>query len=257
MSDITSPTGVVGVQWQEEKPASDGEQNKRDVPANKVAETYAETSRGINDSITILGIPVDLMTTQVQATIGGLVSEVQFLKTKVKRYEASMAANAAQQGGQAEGAVPVETLVGERLLQALDKALSIQPQPGFVRELALIVVNTFEDIRKSSGVLAANSVLADVSAAIQTGPITAEPVGIVGGPVVAALLTRMEFAELPQEPDEAPLTTADRVRQTVEGQGYAVAGLDMNLSFTVASVRVETGQSALQAIGQADHILRA
>lgn len=249
MSDITSPTGVVGVQWQEEKPASDGEQNKRDLPANKVAETYEESARGVNDSITILGIPADLMTTQVQATIGGLVSEVQFLKTKVKRYEASIK--------QSEDSLPEETLVGERFLKTLDKALSTPPQTGFVRELALVVVNTYEDIRKSSGVLAANSVLEDVAAEIKAGPITAEPAGIVGGPVVAALLTRMEADQLTAEPDAAPLTTADRIRQTVEARGYTVAGMDMTLSFTVASVRVETGQSALQAIGQADHILKS
>lgn len=249
MSDITSPAGVVGVQWQEEKPASDGEQNKRDVPANKVVETYEETARGINDSITILGIPIDLMTTQAQAAIGGLVSEVQFLKSKVRRYEALMAKAGAD--------APSEALAGDRLIYAMDKTLAAPPQPGFDRELALVVVNTFEDIRKSSGLLAANAVLADVVAEIQGSPLQAEHVGIIGGPVLGVLLSKSDHADAPQQPGAAPATTADRVREAVEARGYTVAGLDMNLSFTVASVRVETGQSALQAIGLADHILKS
>lgn len=249
MSDIKSPTSVVGVQWQEEKPASDGEQNKRDVAANKVVETYEETARGINDSITILGIPIDLMTTQVQAAIGGLVSEVQFLKSKVRRYEASMA--------KTEAGVPSGALAGDRLFYALDKALAVPPQTGFSRELTLVVVNTFEDIRKSSGILAANAVLADVAAEIQDSSLQAELVGVIGGPVVGALLLKPDYVSLPQEQGVAPPTTADLVREAVEARGYSVAGLEMNLSFTVASVRVETGQSALQAIGLADHILKS
>lgn len=252
MSDIKSPAGVVGVQWQEDKP--DAEQNKRDVPANKVAETYEETARGTNDSITILGIPIDLMTSQVQASIGGLVSEVQFLKSKVKRYEAPMVkANA--EAPNANG--PVEALAGDRLVYAMDKTLAVPPEAGFTRELALVVVNTFEDVRKSSGILAANAVLADVAAEIQSSPLQSELVGLIGGPVLGALLSKPDHVELPSDPGAPPPSTADRVREAVEARGYSVAGLEMKLSFTVASVRVETGQSALQAIGLADHILKS
>lgn len=249
MSDITSPTGVVGVQWQEEKPGSEGESNKRDMPANKVAETYEETARGISDSITILGIPVDLMTTHVQAAIGGLVSEVQYLKAKVKRYEASKAQQAASESP--------EPLAGQLLIDALDKALGEVPQPGLIRELTLIVVNTFEDIRKSSGVLAANSVLADVVAELQDSSVAVNSVGLLGGPVIAVVLTRTEAGGQTGSGEINTVSTADQIREIVEGRGYSVAGLDMKLSFTVASVRVEAGQSALQAIGQADHILKS
>lgn len=250
MSDITSPTGVVGVQWQEEKASPDGEGSNRDVPANKVAETYEETARGISDSITILGIPAELMTTQVQATIGGMVSEIQFLKSKVKRYETSK--------NREQGTESGELSVGERLIRELETALSLAPPVGFTRELVLTVVNTFEDIRKSSGILAATSVIEDVASEMRASELDVNPVGLLGGPVIAALLTRPDVTVAPEAPEQGGgVTTADKVRGIVESKGYSVAGLDMKVSFTVASVRVEAGQSALQAIGQADHILKS
>jgi hypothetical protein len=248
MSEITTPTGISPVHWQEEKPGQDGDQSRREHPASKVAETYEETSRGISDKITILGIPIDLMTSQVQASIGGLVSEVSYLKTKVKRYEAKMS--------KAEGGAPEDLLSGDRFVFALDKVLAVAPPPGQIRKLALVVVNTFEDIRKSSGILAANSVLADVVAALQQSALVASPVGLVGGPIVAAVLTELEEAT-PLVEGETPITAADRVRAVLEAQPYAVSGLEMNLSFAVSSVQLETGQSGLQAIGQADHVLRS
>lgn len=249
MSDITSPQGVVGVQWQEDKPASDGDAHKRELPANKVIETYEETARGVSDSITILGIPAELMTTQVQATIGGLVAEVQFLKSKVKRYEASLPSS--------QPRTQEALLVGEELILHLDKSLSKAQPEALVRELALIVVNTFEDIRRSSGVLAANAVLADVVLELQSSSLEVQSAGLVGGPIIAVLLAKPEVTGEVHESGQVSKTTADLVREIVEGRGYAVAGLDMKLSFTVASVRVETGQSALQVIGQADHIIRS
>jgi hypothetical protein len=54
-------------------PQQDGDQKQHELPASKVVESYEETAREISDKITILGIPVDLMTTQVRAAIGGLV----------------------------------------------------------------------------------------------------------------------------------------------------------------------------------------
>ncbi|MEQ8736176.1 MAG: hypothetical protein RIC29_14715 [Rhodospirillaceae bacterium] len=252
MSEITKPANVTQVQWQEEKPRD--EQHRGEHAPNKVAETYEESAYAFNDKITILGIPIDLMTTQVQATIGGLVAEVDHLKTKVKRYEGG-------QGGKA--AAPTSALLtGEQYIAALDQALSEPPPHGMHRQLALIVVNTYEDIRKSSGVLAANSALADVVMEITNAGLSVTPVGIVGGPTIGALLTEPDVMEpknpKPSKPeDPPPLTTADKVRAAVDQKTYTVSGIDMHLSFTVAAVRVVTGQSALQAIGQVDHVLRS
>jgi hypothetical protein len=154
MSEITSPAGVVNVQWQEEKPADDAERKGREVPASKVAETYEENARAIADHITILGIPIELMTNQVQAMIGGLVSETAFLKSKIKRLE------------RVPDSSDRPILEGAHFLSVLETSLKSISPPGSITELVLVTVNTFEDIRKSSGILAANAVLADVAAHI-------------------------------------------------------------------------------------------
>ncbi|NKB43814.1 MAG: diguanylate cyclase [Alphaproteobacteria bacterium] len=251
MSDIPPPSGIIGVQRREERPHQDAEQKQHEPPANKVAEVYEESARAIDDKITILGIPVDLMTTQVRATIGGLVSEVEHLKSKVKRYESSIE--------NSDSGVPDALLMGDNFVKALDRVLASVPLQGQNRQLALIDVNTFEDIRKSSGLLAANSVLADVIAEIQGSPLEAAPIGLIGGPSIAALLTEPDdlIGQLDNKDADTILSVADKVRVIVEDAAYSVSGLDMKLSFTVASVRVETGQDALQAIGQADHVLRS
>jgi len=251
MSDISPPAGVAKVQWQEDKPASDGDQKRHEPPPEKVTETYEETARGTGDRITILGIPAELMTTQVSATIGGLLSQVDQLKAKVRRYEASIK--------RTDDGVPEELLVGDKLMRTLDTALATVPPVGQDRQLALIVVNTYEDIRKSSGLLVANSVLADVVLQIQDSAIPAEQIGLVGGPSIAALFSYNAFKndDIGDHVGMPVLTMADRVREIVDDAVYSVAGLDMKLSFSVASVKVEVGQDALQVIGQADHILRS
>lgn len=188
------------------------------------------------------------MTAQVQATIAGLVSEIDHLKVRVKRYERTKAKN--------DPNADSGYLFGEAFIRALDKALDGPPTAGYIRELVLVVVNTFEDIRQSSGLLSANGALADVATQVGEAGLSATPIGLVCGPTVAALLTKPELVIDPNtESDNEPLSAADMVRQVVESSSYTVAGLDMSLRFTVASVRAETGQSALQAIGQADHIL--
>jgi GGDEF domain-containing protein len=251
MSDIHLPTSVVNVQWQEEKPHQDGEPRPRDPAAEKAAESYEESQRTITDKITILGIPIDLMTTQVQATIAGLVSEVDHLKTRLNRFEKGQ-----KSGG---GLTDQDVLVGDAFNHALDKALSAPPPPGHIRELALVVVNTYEDIRTSSGLLSANSALTEVATRLGNAGLGSSIVGLIGGPTVAALLTRPNIHEQPGVDDAGHehASTADIVREAVEAEAYPVAGLDMDLRFTVASMRVETGQSAVHAIGQADHILRS
>ncbi len=178
-------------------------------------------------------------------------SEVDHLKAKVKRYESAISRK--------DGGVPGALLVGDRFIQVLDQVLESAPPPGQYRQLALIEVNTFEDIRKRSGLLAANTVLADVIGEIQDSPLEATPIGLVGGQSIGALLTDMdhESDQVATNTDDTPLTVADKVRLLVEEAAYTVAGLDMKLSFTVASVRAEMGQDALQALGQVDHVLRS
>ena len=190
------------------------------------------------------------MTTQVQSTIAGLVSEVENLKVRLKRYE--------RKKEKRDKGEDTDYLFSEAFTRALDKSLSVPPPSGYVRELVLIVVNTYEDIRQSSGLLSANETLAEVATRIGEAGLGAAPIGMIGGPTVAALLTQPErFVDPNAVTTDPPPSTADIVRQAIETPAYSVAGLDMALRFRVASVRVETGQSAEHAIGQADHVLRS
>ena len=144
------------------------------------------------------------MTTQVQATIVGLVSEVDHLNARVKRYERSRNTDEMN---------PVsENLVGGSFVRALDKALGAPPPVGYTRELALIVVKTFEDIRTGSGLLSENSTLMDVAQRIGEADLGAAPIGLVDGPTVAVLLTRPVLPTVPEtESSELPASTADKL----------------------------------------------
>ena len=250
MPDINLPNGIVNVKWQEEKESPDGKPKNREAPSEKVAESYEENSGSVSDKITVLGIPIDLMTIQVQSTIAGLVSEVENLKVRLKRYERGRSGE--EQGNENQ------YLHSESFTRELEKLLLAPPTPGYVRELVLIVVRTYEDIRQSSGLLSANETLAEVATRIGEADLGAAPTGLIGGPTVAALLTRpAQVFEGPLKESEDGPTTAEIVRGIIESEPYSVAGLDMNLRFRVASVPVKTGQSPEQAIGQADHLLRS
>lgn len=250
MPDINLPSGIVNVQWQEDRAREDGDQKPRDPPAEKVAESYEESSRSVTDKITILGIPVSLMTTQVQSTIAGLVAEVDHLKARLNRFERAAA--------RPDDEPDIDFLSNHAFVRALDKALSVPPTAGYIRELVLVVVSPYEDIRQSSGLLSANETLAEVATRISESGHGAAPIGLIGGPTVAALLTQPEPAVDTNEDEDVEVpSTADIIRRVLEASAYTVAGLDMALRFRVSSVRVETGQSAIHAIGQADHVLRS
>ena len=129
---------------------------------------------------------------------------------------------------------------------------------GYTRELALIAVKTFEDIHTSSGLLSANSTLMDVAQRIAEAGLGAALIRLVGGPTVVVLLTRPVLPTVPEtESSELPASTADKLRNIVESGAYALEVIEISLRFFVASMRVGTGQSALHAIGQADHVLIA
>jgi hypothetical protein len=76
---------------------------------------------------------------------------------------------------------------------------------GYTRELALIVVKTFEDIRTSSGLLSENSTLMDVVQRIGEAGLAAAPIGLIGGPTVVVLLARPVLPTVPEtESSELP-----------------------------------------------------
>ena len=126
-------------------------------PAKKVAATYEEVAKAkpADDRVTILGIPVEQITPATQAALGGLVAEINFLRGVVKRHE-----RAAPRKGEPQGALVLDP---ETFVKALGAALAAPAPEGAGWVLALVHVQTYEDIRRSSGLLAANGVLADVA----------------------------------------------------------------------------------------------
>jgi len=250
MPDINLPNGIVNVKWQQDRESPGGQSNNQDAPADKVVESYEENSLSVSDKVTVLGIPIDLMTIQVQSTIAGLVAEVENLKVRLKRYERTR--------GSKNYGEEKHYLHSESFTRELEKLLGSPPPSGYVRELVLIVVRTYEDIRQSSGLLSANETLAEVATRIGESDLGATPIGLIGGPTVAALLTRpAEVVAGPIQDSGNMPTTADTVRGVIELEPYSVGGLDMNLRFRVSSVPIVTGQSSEQLIGQADHLLRS
>ncbi len=241
---------------------SGGKPGASEQPAKKVVAQYEEVAKAkpADDRITILGIPVEQITPATRAALAGLVAEINFLRGVVRRHEKSAAAKA-----EVPAAGPLEP---EMFIKALGGALG-QPAPtGTGWALVLVHVPTYEDIRRSSGLLAANSVLADV--AQRLGQFKGQPPDGTAGTVVevAAAMTNT-FVVLGYAggsnvaaltalgAEEDPQGFARAVRTHLTQGGYTVAGIEMALVIKSAAAVVGTGESATLALGRVDHLLRS
>ncbi len=264
MPDITQPQAVATVEQRlEGRSQGGGRAPASEQPAKKVVANYEEAAKAqpADDRITILGIPVDQITPATQAALGGLVSEINYLRGVVKRQERA--------GGRKGDATGAGILEPEALLKALGAALSQPAAAGSAWIVLLVHVPTCEDIRRSSGLLAANGVLADVAqrlkdfrmeASGERAPGTMSEmaaamaggfnlVGYAGGANLAAL------AMMTEAHDAADFARA--VRAHLTASGYVVSGIEMALVIKTAAAQIGTGESAALAIGRADHLLRA
>src|SRR3954463_12499340 len=88
MPDIPQPESVKVVEARLDGQAQ-GRPRARARPPQKVAATYAEAARASTDDdrITVLGIPFDQITPATQAALAGLVAEINFLRSRLKRLE--------------------------------------------------------------------------------------------------------------------------------------------------------------------------
>ena len=253
MPDIPQPSGLAIV---ETRP--DGRGNGGGAPGRqpkRVAETYQVTERVSlpdDDRITILGIPMEQITASTRAALAGLVAENATLRSQVRRLEARNAA-----------ALPI--LERDAFIARLSELLAGSPGAGAEWALILVHLQTYDDIRRSTGLLAANSALADVgqrlrnfhltAPAAEDAPMTAPPVeipahliGSVGGPSMGILVTAPAGADT--------VAIAKAVRDGLSAEGYDVAGLSMALAFRVAAGVVTVGESALLAVARVDHLSR-
>ncbi len=218
---------------------------------NKAAETYAETARVApsDDRITILGIPFEQITPATQAALAGLVAEINYLRGLVKRYERGGQRNKGE-----EGATILEPAAFGR---ALDTALAAEPPDGDTWVAIMVHVSTYEDIRRSSGVLAANATLADAASRLRDLEIprgdgrTARlsTMGYAGGSNLAGVVS------LPLHDLDTDLVAA-WIREKLLTGAYNVAGIDMSLAISVAAAAVGPGESGLLALARTDHLLR-
>ena len=252
MPDITQPETLPAVERRLEGRSQGGGKQASEQAPKKVTENYEEAARAkpSDDRITILGIPVEQITPATQAALGGLVSEINFLRNSVKRLERVL-----EKRLPGQGATPITPILEpDGFFKALNAALT-QPPEGSAWVVVLVHVPTYEDIRRSSGLLAANSALADVVHRLRESPIgivQATPftiLGYVGGSNVAGL------AEVPSEMDTT--TVARNVRNHLTTGGYNVGGIDMALAISTAAALVGAGESAALALGRADHLLRS
>ncbi|MGE3333276.1 MAG: hypothetical protein AB7I36_06510 [Rhodospirillaceae bacterium] len=265
MPDITQPDTVRTVERRLEgrsQGGAPGHGAAPEQPAKKVVANYEEAAKAkpSDDRITILGIPVEQITPATRAALGGLVAEINFLRGVVNRHEKA----AGRKPDPTQNAGPLEP---EMFVKALGGMLAQPTPPGMAWTLLLAHVPTYEDIRRSSGLLAANGVLADVAQRLKDfRPASVDPatgtvvemaaamanafavLGYVGGSNLAALTL------LGADQDSAAL--ARSVRAHLTASGYLVSGIDMALVIKVAAAPVGPGESATLALGRVDHLLR-
>ena len=253
MSDIPQPSGLAIIETRPDGRGQGGSGAFTRQP-KRVAESYQEVDR-VNppdDRITILGIPMEQITATTRAALAGLVAENATLRSQVRRLEARNPAT-----------LPI--LERDAFIARLGELLAGSPGNGAEWVLILVHVQTYDDIRRSSGLLAANSALADVgqrlrnfqltAPPLQTAPLAAPPIempthliGSAGGPAMGVLVTGPVGADTQ--------AIAKAVRDGLAGEGYDVAGLSMALAFKVAAAAVTVGESALLAVARVDHLTR-
>ena len=274
MPDISQPETVPTVQRRlEGQPQGGGRDTPRGQPSKKVAETYQEVARAkpFDDRVTILGIPVEQITPATHAALAGLVAEINHLRNVVKRHERGFEKRGAPL--QPDAAI----LEPEEFFRVLGATLGQSAGEGLTWITVLVHVSTYEDIRRSSGLLAANSALADVAQRLKElrlNAMAAPPVqvsdaapagvspslasatatvpfvllGYAGGSNLAAI-TALPVASF----DGAEVARA--VREDLTSSGYVVGGIDMALAINTAATQVGVGESPLLALGRADHLL--
>lgn len=269
MPDITQPETVRTVERRLEgrsQGGAPGHGAAPDQPAKKVAATYEEAAKAkpTDDRITILGIPVEQITPATRAALGGLVAEINFLRGVVNRHEKSAGRkpDTVQSAGQTAGLLEPEMFV-----KALGGRLSQPAPPGMAWTLLLVHVPTYEDIRRSSGLLAANGVLADVAQRLKdfrpasvdpaTGTVVEMAAAMANAFVVLGYVGGSNLAALTALPlDQDPAALARSVRAHLTASGYLVSGIDMALVIKAAAAPVGPGESATLALGRVDHLLR-
>jgi hypothetical protein len=260
MSDIAQPASVPQLQRRLDGRSQGGGRYPDAPPAKKVVETYQEIDRTkpVDDRITILGIPAEQITPATHAALASLVGEINFLRARVRRLERDAGSRTAVHEP------------SEAAFEALAAAFAAPVADRGARVLVLAYLNTFEDVRRSSGLLAAKGLLFDVFARFSTvkavpqgqpvksvksqalsvvEPSPVEAPGLIGGAAMAGIFRFADAAV-----NETAI--AQQVRDALLLDGFVVAGIEMAVSLTVGTVAIGDGESLLTALGRVDHMIR-
>ena len=119
-------------------------------PAKKVADAYRDTNKNkpVDDRIKILGIPAEQITPATQAALASLVAEVNFMQASVRRLE-----NAAAAKKRDPSTLELESLPADTLLTHLARIVAEPLPQDLARVLVMAYGSTYEDVRRSSGLL--------------------------------------------------------------------------------------------------------
>ena len=286
MPDIKEPEAVTLVKGRLEGRGQDSGKGAPDQPPKKVAETYEEADRAkpADDSITILGIPIEQITSTTHAALSGLVAENNYLRNALARHERGSRRGAEGKRPQKHEGSSTPLLDYSALVGTLGAAIARTPGEDASWVLILVHLKTYETLRRSSGLLAANGALDDVghrftqariggsvpepSAPVETSILSSPaeaPVSLVGQDAAAVRLALVgsaggsSIAGLAALPTAAMDTTAiaRAVRDHICESGFHVGGVDMALEIQVAAAACGVGESPLLALGRADQLLRA
>lgn len=256
MSDI-SQSASLAITRREDGRAQGGGHHTGERPPKQVAAAYQEIAKAkpVDDRITILGIPAEQITPATQAALASLVNEVNFLRANVRRLEGGIAL-AKRDAQPTEG----ELIPADLLAAHLTRHMAGTPAVGAARVLVLAYLSTFEDVRRSSGLLAANTLLADLAQRLLGAEFAANSatsatlykfrvVGFAGGSSLAGL------AELPAHGIDETFVSR-QVRDHCTASGFNVGGIEMAVALSVAAVSISANEGAVTAMARADHLLR-
>ncbi|MBD25820.1 MAG: hypothetical protein CMG46_12605 [Candidatus Marinimicrobia bacterium] len=292
MSDIKRPEAVTMLRERPDgrSPGDDGKGAGEQLP-KKVVETYEESARSlpVDDSITILGIPIERINSAAHAALAALVSENNYLRNALSRYEGGSHLNDSQKGPGSieETALQASILDYNSFVEALGEKIALSPGDNGTWVLILVHLKTYEILNRSSGLLAANGALEDISHrfsqigiedisqkihrldesanSISMPLVNGNHASLDGDEPVTAPLTLLGYAGgasvagLIAVSSSSLDTTfiARKVRDHICDSGFHVGGVDMALQVQVAAAACGVGESPLLALGRVDHLMRA
>ncbi len=281
MPEIKEPESVMLVQGRLEGRGQDAGKGGGEQPPKKVTETYEEAARSqpAEDSITILGIPLEQITAATHAALSGLVAENNYLRNALARHERKKSGQTKEPGPEQKGLLEYNAFVS-----ALGASLAVSPGSGLSWVIILVHLKTYEALLRNSGLLAANGSLEDVGhrftqiniggealnghasadseSSLPTGgapaslseqqsmPTHLVLAGYAGGSSVSGLVA------LPAGITDTAVI-ARQVRDHICSEGFHVGGVDMALEVQVAAAVCGVGESPLLALGRVDQLLRA